>query len=312
MQVDRSATSRGHRLASRVTAVFAVLSVSLTGFPASAATLEHIKETGHIKFGYFADARPFTQRNDSGAVEGYSAALCQLIAEQVKTQLALSDLTVEWVPVTPDSNLHQVQPGSIDVLCTPISATLKRRQDVAFSIPVFPGGVRALLRADTAAQLREALAENPNVRPVWRGSPAAKVLGKKTFAVVSGTTAESWVTSRITTLQIDSKTVSVADYRSALQQLRDGKVDGVFGDGAVMLSAMDESSRQDFVLLDRLFTREPYALAVPRGDDDFRLLVDRALGQVYGTNGFRTLYTKWFGEFNDNTRVFFLWNTPTP
>ncbi len=169
------------------------------------------------------------------------------------------------MPVTADSNLQQVQPGSIDVLCTPISATLKRRQDVAFSIPVFPGGVRALLRADTAAQLREALAENPNVRPVWRGSPAAKVLGKKTFAVVSGTTAESWVTSRIVTLQIDSKIVSVADYRSALQQLRDGKVDGVFGDGAVMLSAMDESSRQDFVLLDRLFTREPFALAVPRG-----------------------------------------------
>ena len=180
----------------------------------------------------------------AGAVEGYSAALCQLIAEQVKTQLALSDLTVDWVPVTGDSNLRQVQQGSIDVLCTPISATLTRRQDVAFSIPVFPGGVRALLRADTAAQLREALAENPNVRPVWRGSPAAKVLGKKTFAVVSGTTAESWLTSRLATLQIDSKTVSVADYRSALQQLRDGKVDGVFGDGAIMLGAMDESLAQ--------------------------------------------------------------------
>ena len=126
-----------------------------------------------------------------------------------------------------------------------------------------------------------------NVRPVWRGSPAAKVLGKKTFAVVSGTTAESWVTSRLSTLQLDSKTVSVADYRSALQQLRDGKVDGVFGDGAIMLGFMDESSRQDFVLLDRLFTHEPLALAVPRGDEDFRLLVDRTLGQAYGTNGFR-------------------------
>ena len=104
----------------------------------------------------------------------------------------------------------------------------------------------------------------------------------------------------------------MADYRSAIQQLRDGKVDGVFGDGAIMLGFLDESSRQDFVLLDRLFTHEPLALAVPRGDEDFRLLVDRTLGQGYGTNAFRTLYTKWFGEFNDNARVFYLWNTPTP
>ena len=194
MRVKSSVTSSGPCvwLASRAIAMLAIL--SLTTLPTLAATLEQIKETGHIKFGYFADARPFTQRADDGAVDGYSAALCKLIAEQVKTQLALSDLTVEWVPVTSESSLRQVQPGSIDVLCTPISATLTRRQDVAFSIPVFPGGVRALLRADTAAQLREALAENPDVRPVWRGSPAAKVLGKKTFAVVSGTTAESWVT----------------------------------------------------------------------------------------------------------------------
>ncbi len=87
MQVERSAASRGHQLASRVTAVIAGLFVLLTMLPASAATLDQIKETGHIKFGYFADARPFTQRSDSGAVDGYSAALCQLIAEQVKQQL---------------------------------------------------------------------------------------------------------------------------------------------------------------------------------------------------------------------------------
>ncbi len=300
MQLDRSATSRSHRLASRVCAVFAVLSVSLCALPASAATLEQIKQTGHIKLGYFADARPFTQRSDSGVVEGYSAALCQLIAEQVKTQLGLSDLTVDWVPVTGDSNLRQVQPGSIDVLCTPISATLTRRQDVAFSIPVFPGGVRALLRADTAAQLREALAENPNVRPVWRGSPAAKVLGKKTFAIVSGTTAESWVTSRIATLQIDSKTVSrgglsISAPAAARRQDRWGLRRWRHHAGRI-----DESSRQDFVMLDRLFTCEPLALACPARRRRFSSARRSNPGQRMAPTAFDTLYTKWFGEFDDN------------
>jgi polar amino acid transport system substrate-binding protein len=270
-----------------------------------AATLDHIKETGRIKLGYLADARPFTYGSGTGAPEGYSVALCKVIAEQVKTNLALADLTVEWVPVTGATSLHQVQPGGIDVLCTPISATLTRRRDVAFSIPVYPGGVRAVVRADAPAALRDALAESPRTRPVWRGSPAATVLGKTTFAVVSGTTAESILKERLAIFQIDAKVVSVPDYRTALQQLRDHKADVVFGDPAIIHGAMDEASRNDFAILDRQLTYEPYALALPRNDDDFRLLVDTALSQLYITNAFPELYTKSFGALDEKTREFF-------
>lgn len=311
MQVERSSSSRGHRLslAPRAIAVSAVLSLGLgAATPVLAATLEHIKETGHIKLGYLADARPFTYGSGAGAPEGYSAKLCQAIAEQVKTNLALPALTVDWVPVTGDNSLREVQPGGIDILCTPISATLTRRRDVSFSIPVYPGGVRAVVRADASAALRDALAESPRTRPVWRGSPAATVLGKSTFAVVSGTTAESTLRDRLVTFQIDAKTVSVPDYRTALQQLRDRKVDVVFGDRAVVLGAMEGMPREDFVILDRRLTSEPYALALPRNDDDFRLLVDTALNQLYLTNGFQELYAKSFGALDDQTRAFFRWS----
>jgi polar amino acid transport system substrate-binding protein len=315
MQVGPSAISRGHLtgLASRAIALLAVVCITLTtASPAAAATLERIKESGHIKFGYIADAAPFTRRADSGAVEGYAASLCQAIAEQVKTQLALSELAVDWVPVALDSGLGQLQPGDIDILCTPISATLTRRRDVSFSIPVYPGGVRAVVRADAPPALREALAEKPSARPVWRGSPAATLLGKSNFAVVSGTTSETTLKRSLNTFQIDAKVVSLPDYRTALQQLREGKVNVVFGDRAVVLGAMDSTSRDDVVILDRLLTNEPYALALPRNDDDFRLLIDRSLTQLYETNGFRTLYTQWFGEFSANSQVFFRWTTPMP
>ena len=86
------------------------------------------------------------------------------------------------------------------------------------------------MRADSPPALREALAEKPSVKPVWRGSPAATVLGQSTFAVVSGTTSESMLKSRLNTFQIDAKVVSVPDYRTALQQLREGKAQVVFGD----------------------------------------------------------------------------------
>ena len=44
---------------------------------------------GHIKLGYLADARPFTVRTGRGRPRVTRVALCQQIADQLKTQLAL-------------------------------------------------------------------------------------------------------------------------------------------------------------------------------------------------------------------------------
>ena len=44
---------------------------------------------GKLTLGYRADARPFSYRDEAGKPAGYSVALCQKIAEQVKTELGL-------------------------------------------------------------------------------------------------------------------------------------------------------------------------------------------------------------------------------
>ena len=237
-------------------------------------------------------------------------ALCQQVADQVKKGLALPSLRIDWVPVTPDDRLSDVQRGNIDLLCAPTSATLARRQDVSFSIPIFAGGNRAVVRADAPAVLRDALGESKSPRAVWRGTPAAKVLKGTTFAVVAGTTSDTWLKSRRAALQVDARIVPVVDYRTGLQQLRDGKVDVFFGERSLVLGAMSDSERADLVILDRLFTNEPLALALARGDEDFRLLVDRSLAQLYASDGFGELYKRWYGDYDDKARTYFLWNTP--
>ena len=290
--------------------ILAMVLATLAAVPASAATLDRIRETGTIRLGYLADARPFSFRNEAGAAEGYAVALCQQVAEQVKNGLAQPGLRVEWVPVTPDERLSDVQQGNIDLLCAPTSATLTRRQDVSFSIPIFAGGNRAVVRSDAPASLREALGETRTTRAVWRGSPAAKVLKGTTFAVVAGTTSETWLKSRRTALQVDARIVPVADYRAGLQQVLDGKADVFFGERSVVMGAMSDSERQRLVVLDRLFTNEPLSLALARGDEDFRLLVDRSLSQLYASSAFGDLYKQWHGQFDDRTRTYFIWNTP--
>jgi polar amino acid transport system substrate-binding protein len=310
MQVERIEASRGHeiRLASGTVAIVAGVLAAFAALPAPAATLDRIRETGSIKLGYLVDARPFSFRNEAGAADGFTVALCQEIAEQVRSQLGLPQFAVEWVPVTMEGRLDSVQAGSIDLLCTPMSVTLSRRQQAAFSIPVFAGGNRAVLRADSAAALRNALAETPSAKPVWRGSPAAKVLKDTKFAVVSGSTSETWLKGRSEQLQVDAKIVPVGDYRTGLQQLRDREVDVFFGDRAVVLGVVADPARENLVILDRQFTFEQGALALARGDDDFRQAVDAALSRAYASSGFGEQYAKWFGPFDDRARMFFRWN----
>ena len=299
--------SRRTQFASRTLAAVAVCFVVSAALPASAATLDRIKDSGHIKIGYFEDAKPFSSKTGGGA-EGYAISLCQSIADKAKSQLGLQQLAVDWVPVTGDTYLSQVKAGSIDLLCAPVSATAARRKEVSFSLPVFAGGVRAVMSKDAAAALRNALAENPEHRPVWRGTPAAKLLEKKVFAYVKGTTTEDWVANQLKALQINAKVEPVADYRAGLQALTERKVDVLFGERSIVLGAMNDAQKANLAISDRMLTHEPLAFALARGDEDFRLLVDQTLSETYASDKFADVYKQWVGDFDDKTRTFFTWN----
>ena len=67
--------------------------------------------------------------------------------------------------------MHQ---GKVDLLCAPMSATLAREQ-ASFSIPIFAGGNRAVLRTDAPRRCStRSEKQGPGNRLARR--PAAKVL----------------------------------------------------------------------------------------------------------------------------------------
>jgi polar amino acid transport system substrate-binding protein len=292
------------------TVLFAFATIALVGaMPASSGTLDHIRDTGHIRLGYVPDAKPFTSMGASGP-EGYGVQVCEAIVAQLKIQLGLPDIAIDWVALSIESRLTQVQQGNVDLLCLPTSETLSNRKQVAYSLPVFAGGNRAVLRADASPALRHTLAGDRPDKPVWRGSPAAKILENTTYAVVPGTSTEAWLKERGTALGIKAKVTNVPDYRAGIQAVLDGKADVFFGDRAVILGTIDPATRDKVAIVERLFTHEQAGLALARGDDDFRLAVDTALANIYPSKNFNDLYTRWFGAPDDKAKTFFLWSTP--
>jgi polar amino acid transport system substrate-binding protein len=287
--------------------IAALIALAAFAGPVSAAgTLDKIRQSGKIALGYRAEAQPFSYRDDQGNPAGYSVALCQAIADGLKTDLGLANLSIEWVPVTIDDRFSTVQQGKVDLLCSAETETLSQRKEVSFSLPVYPSGIGALLAADTPPELQEILERgSPPTKPIWRGSPARTLLEAQTFSVVANTRAVDWLRERADAFDIDAKIVPVDSYDAGVQRLIDGTSDVLFGEATLLAAAKRSPGARDLTLLDRRFTNEPIALVLARGDEDFRLAVDQKLSQLMRSDSFRSLYSRWFGEFDQSTARFF-------
>ena len=279
------------------------------GATAASPTLTRIKQSGRIRFGYQSDARPFSYRDQSGNVAGFTVALCKTVAGAVKEELGVPGLNVEWIAVGPADRFTAVSTGKVDVFCGADTDTWSRRQEVAFSLAVFPGGIGALLRKDAPERLSEILNQKPPSNPTWRAS-AGQLLQTQTFAVINGTTAETWLGGKLNEFKLSSKVAPVTSYDAGIAAVLERRANVLFADRAVLLDAVaHNSSGSKLEVLDRLFTYEAFALPLPRGDEAFRALVDHALSRLYPTAEFRALYVQSFGEPTADVVTFYRWNT---
>jgi putrescine:ornithine antiporter len=201
-----------------------------------------------------------------------------------------------------------VQQGKVDVFCGADAQTIARRKDVSFSIPIFASGIGALLRKDAPARLKEILSGKPPANPTWRAQ-AGQLLQAQVFAVVTGTTAESWLNAKLKEFNLTAGVRPVESYNTGVQGVVDRRANVFFADRAILLDAVAKSpAGTQLMVLDRYFTNENVSLTLARDDDAFRLVVDRTLSRLYVTPDVRNLYVQWFGEPTENALTFYRLN----
>jgi len=297
-------------LATSVTLVSALAAAGLSD-QSVAQTLERIKETKTLRIGHRADARPFSYLDEAGKPTGYVVELCQAIAQGLQQQLDLPELAIEYHEVSTQNRFEAVASGRIDLLCGASTATLARREIVSFSLPTFITGVSAALRQDETSFLKEVLAGRRPTAP--SRTLVTEAFRDRVFGVRSGSTAEPWLEENIASLAAKAKVVKVDDYAKGLDLLAAGEIDAFFGDRAILLELILQKQLVGTLELgERHLTYEPYALALARGDEDFRLAVDRELNKLYSTEAIEALFAKYFGRPSESlnsllllTRSFF-------
>jgi len=265
------------------------------------AALDRIRSTGKLVLGYRAGATPMSSRDASGQPEGYSVALCGKLADALKRDLSMPSLAVEWVAV--GDGYAEVEQHKVDLVCAADEVTLAHRARASFSIPVFPGGISALVRTDASNALQRTLEERPPAyQPLWRGTIPTALQGR-TYSAIGGTAAIDALRARIAKMKLTASVAPVNSYDAGVEAVLQRHSDVLFGDRAQLLEAVKRNP--DLRVLSRRYTFAASALALSRNDDDFRLAVDRALTEVYEDPQFGALYTATFGAFDADVVSFF-------
>jgi ABC-type amino acid transport substrate-binding protein len=88
----------------------------------------------------------------------------------------------------------------------------------------------------------------------------------------------------------------VQSREEGLAQLEEGKIDAFASDKVLLLGLGPKAKDPKTILLlpDNL-SFEPYAIVLPRNDDDFRLAVNTALARIYRSGAIREVFDRWFG-----------------
>lgn len=245
--------------------------------PAQAATLDRIADSGIIKLGFREDTAPFSYINKDGKVAGFSVALCQAVAGAVRNHLNLQDIEIQLVPVTAESRFIDLEAGRVDLLCGADTVTLERRKKVDFSMLTFATGSSVLYRKDGPADFVALAGQKVGVR--------------------GGTTTEAGLKKALSDAGIAAEVVSVESHEDGRRALEAQEISAYFADRAILiLLAAGAEKPENLALSQRFFSYEPYALALQRGDEDFRLLIDTTLARLYRSQAVGKIYQATFGN----------------
>jgi len=249
--------------------------ISLSG-AVHAGTLDRLRQENTVRIAYRRDAPPFSYQNGDDKPTGFIVDLCLAVAKRLSQQVNMPSLDVSYVPVTAADRFDAISQGKADMLCEATTVTMSRRKLMDFSVDTFVDGAGLLTRAD--------------------GPKDLGAMDGQAISVLAGTTTEQALRNTLSAAGINSNVTLAATHAEGLQMLDSGKVSAYFADRSILWVLRANSKAPDNLrLADAYLTIEPYALGLPKDDDEFRFEVDRALSGIYRSGEIAQILERTFG-----------------
>lgn len=238
-------------------------------------TLEKIKTTGTLVVGHRDSSDPISYTAD-GKVMGYAIDICKNVADEIKKELNMPNLNVEYKSVTSANRIPELLQGNIDIECGTTTNTKQRQQQVAFSTNYYVTEVRMAVKANSGVK---------NIAD----------LDGRTVVTTQGTTSDKYIKLNERGQQVNVKNVYGKDHADSFAILSSGKAEAFVMDDNTLAALIAKSANpKDFAIVGPILSYEPYGIMLAKGDTKLKALADRVVTGMWKSGQMDKLYKKWF------------------
>ena len=244
--------------------------------PEKIDTLRRIRDTGVLTIGVRETSVPFSYLDAQKQPQGYSVDLCLRVADVVKAELKMPRLEVKFVPVSSSNRIPALLEGKIDLECGSTTNTRDRQKQVAFAYTTFVAGIKMLAKKSS----------NVNSIEDLRG---------KAVVVTTGTTSEKMLKALNDERVLKINIVESKDHGESFKAVEDGKAIAFPMDDVLLYGLISKAKKpDDFAVVGKYLSVEPYAIMMRKDEPQFEKLVNRALIDLFQSGEIRRIYAKWF------------------
>ncbi len=239
-------------------------------------TMRRIHDTATLTIGVREASVPFSYIDSQKQPQGYSVDLCLKVADAIKTELKLPRLDVRFVPVTSSNRIAMVKDGKVDLECGSTTNTRDREKDVAFAYTTFVAGIKMLAR------------KSSNISSV-------EDLRGKTVVVTKGTTSETMLKQMNEDRVLKLTILESKDHDESFAAVASGRAVAFPMDDVLLYGLISKSPKpDDFAVVGKYLSVEPYGIMMRKDDAAFERIVDRTLIDMFQSGEIRRIYARWF------------------
>lgn len=232
--------------------------------------LTNDKASKTITWGVKADTKLFGLMDvKDNQIKGFDADIATALTKRVLGKNA----TAKFVQVTSQTRIPLLKNGNIDAIIATMTITPEREKQVDFTNSYFDAGQSLLVKKGSAIK-------------------SVKDLNKSGTKVLGVTGANS--VENIKKAAPKAKVLELSDYAQAMTVLKSGQGVALTTDNGILYGMA--SQNPGYEVVGGTFTKEPYGIAVNKGQEPLKKALNKALKEIEADGTYNRILKKWFGN----------------
>ncbi|WP_419755582.1 transporter substrate-binding domain-containing protein [Lactiplantibacillus plantarum] len=232
--------------------------------------LTNDKASKTITWGVKADTKLFGLMDvKDNQIKGFDADIATVLTKRVLGKNA----TAKFVQVTSQTRIPLLKNGNIDAIIATMTITPEREKQVDFTNSYFDAGQSLLVKKGSAIK-------------------SVKDLNKSGTKVLGVTGANS--VENIKKAAPKAKVLELSDYAQAMTALKSGQGVALTTDNGILYGMA--SQNPGYEVVGGTFTKEPYGIAVNKGQEPLKKALNKALKEIEADGTYNRILKKWFGN----------------